>query len=80
MFWIKELFSHFDGLVFSGVVELVKPNADIFEYLLKEFDLKAKDCMFIDDNAANIKGAESVGIKGYLFDGDADKLREYLGL
>lgn len=78
--WIKDLFSRFDGLVFSGVVELVKPNADIFEYLLKEFDLKAEECMFIDDNAANIKGAESVGIKGYLFDGDAGKLRKYLGL
>ncbi len=78
--WIKELFSHFDGLVFSGVIELVKPNKDIFEYILKTFDLKAEECLFIDDNSENISGAESVGIKGYLFDGNAEKLREFLNL
>jgi len=78
--WIKNLLSKFDGLIFSGVVKLVKPTAEIFEYLLGEFGLNAEESLFIDDNAANIKGAESVGIKGYLFDGDAEKLRKYLGL
>jgi len=78
--WIEELFSLFDGLVFSGVVEMVKPNKEIFEYILRTFDLKGEECLFIDDNSGNIRGAASVGIKGYLFDGDAEKLREFLNL
>ncbi|MBQ2890132.1 MAG: HAD family phosphatase [Clostridia bacterium] len=78
--WIKELFSCFDGLVFSGPVGKVKPDREIFEQLLSEFNLKAEECLFIDDSETNIKGAEKIGIKGYLFDGDAEKLREYLGL
>jgi len=77
--WIKELLDHFDGLVLSGTVGKVKPDREIFEHLLKTFDLKADECLFIDDNAKNIEGAKEVGIEGYLFDGDAKKLRNYLG-
>ena len=78
--WIKELFDCFDGLVMSGTVGKVKPNRDIFEYLLNKFNLKAEECFFIDDNAENIKGAKAVGIEGYLFDGDAEKLKKYLNI
>ncbi len=76
--WIKELLDCFDGLVFSGIVGKVKPGREIFEHLLENFDLKADECLFIDDNAENIEGAKAVGIQGYLFDGSADKLRKYL--
>ena len=58
---------------------MVKPNAEIFEYILKKYSLKAEECVFIDDSEKNIVGCEAVGIKGYLFDGDADKLRKHLG-
>ena len=78
--WIKELFDNFDGVVLSGPIGIVKPNKDIFEYLLEKFNLKADECIFIDDNQNNIDGAELVGIKGYLFDGDALKLRKFLGI
>ena len=36
--------------------------------------------LFVDDNAKNIKGAESCGIKGYLFDGDVARLRAYFAV
>ena len=78
--WIKELLSLFDGLVFSAKINMIKPNKDIFEYLFNTYNLKADECLFIDDYNDNIKGAASIGIKTYLFDGDAQKLREYLGL
>lgn len=78
--WIRKLFDRFDGLVFSGPIGIAKPGREIFEHILKKYDLKAEECLFIDDNADNIRGAESVGIKGYLFDGDADKLRSFLGM
>lgn len=75
---INTLFNMFDGLVFSGPIGLVKPNADIFEHLLNKYSLKADECIFIDDNVANIKGAENVDIYTYLFDGDSNKLSDKL--
>jgi len=78
--WIKDLFSAFDGLVFSGPIGLVKPDKKIFEYLLNQFDLKAEEGLFIDDAPKNSVGAKKVGICGYLFDGDAERLRRYLDL
>lgn len=78
--WMKELFSTFDGLVVSGVIKLTKPSREIYEYVLDTYDLNAGETVFIDDNAKNIEGCESVGICGYLFDGDADRLRDFLGI
>ena len=40
--------------------------------------VKDGETLFIDDSVINIAGAERYGIKGYLFDGDARKLRKYL--
>lgn len=68
----------FDGLVISGEVKMVKPFGEIYQYLLDTYGLKAEECIFIDDNAANIAAGEAVGIKGYLFDGDVAKLRTHL--
>lgn len=78
--WIRELFSQFDGLVFSGPIGLAKPNRAIFEHLLTRYGLRAEECVFIDDTQKNITACEAVGIRGILFDGDADKLREILGI
>lgn len=76
--WIKKLLDKFDGLVFSGKLGIVKPSREIFEYLLTKYNLCADECIFIDDTEKNIKGAEAAGIKGYLFDGNAERLRKYL--
>lgn len=75
---INELFSLFDGLVFSAPTGLAKPTAEIFEHLLSTYSLDRNETMFIDDSQKNIDGAKAVGITGYLFDGDANKLRQYI--
>lgn len=77
--WIKNLLGKFDGLVLSGTIGKTKPNRDIFEHLLETFNLNANECLFIDDSEINIKGAKNVGIDGYIFDGNAEKLRDFLG-
>ena len=77
--WINELLDGFEGIILSGPIGKIKPNRDIYEYLLKTFNLKAEECLFIDDSKKNIDGAALVGINGYLFDGDAKKLREFIG-
>ena len=75
---IARILSLFDGLVLSGPLHMVKPDARIFEHLLSTYSLRAEECLFIDDSPKNIAGAEAVGIKTYLFDGDAEKLTKHL--
>ena len=69
---------YFDALVISGEIKVAKPDKEIYEYLLSTYNLIPDECIFIDDNPANIAMAESLGIHGYLFDFDVPKLREYL--
>jgi HAD superfamily hydrolase (TIGR01509 family) len=71
----------FDGTFISGEAGVLKPNPEIFTAFLKKFELKASECVFIDDEKHNVAGAESVGIKAVLFDkkksGDAiDQLED----
>jgi len=69
---------YIDGLVISSEVKMSKPSAAIFNYLLDKYGLRAQECLFIDDLRENVTGAEAVGIKGYVFDGEVDKLEKYL--
>ncbi|MBR2545843.1 MAG: HAD family phosphatase [Erysipelotrichaceae bacterium] len=69
---------YFDGTVVSALEKIMKPDVRIYQILLDRYGLKAEECLFIDDVARNIKGAEKAGIRGYLFDGDVDKLRKYM--
>lgn len=67
---------YFDGTLISADVKLVKPCAEIYELLYSTFDLTPSECLFIDDSAANIEGAERTGMPGIVFHGDADELRD----
>ena len=77
---VKEILGLFDGLVFSAKAGFVKPKREIFDYLLKKYCLKTDESIFIDDSIKNVNGSTEVGIEGYLFDGDAVKLRKYLNI
>lgn len=68
----------FDGLVVSAPIQKIKPNADIFEYLLEKFNLKADESLFVDDLTVNVKGAQSCGLHGFVYDGDADRLLKFI--
>jgi len=74
----KELFSLFDGLVFSGPIGKVKPHAEIFQHLLDTYNISAEESIFIDDNLSNVTGADKVGINGYLFDRNLERLQKEL--
>lgn len=68
----------FERCIFSAVCGRVKPTREIFSYLCDTCGILPSETVFIDDNAANIKGAQEFGITGYLFDGDAERLERYL--
>jgi HAD superfamily hydrolase (TIGR01509 family) len=70
----------FDRCVFSAVCGKVKPDPAIFAHLCEECDLLPQESLFVDDNPANVAGAEAFGIAGYLFDGDVARLRAYLDM
>lgn len=68
--WIKEhvpfyedFKNSFDAFYLSHDINLRKPNADIFEFVLNTNNLNAENCIFIDDNADNIETAKHLGIK-----------------
>lgn len=57
-----------DGLVISCRVKMIKPNEDIFGYLLKEYGVNPEEAVFIDDTPANIMTAQKLNIHGILFE------------
>lgn len=57
----------FDGTVVSAHERLIKPDPAIYQVLLQRYGLAAGDCIFIDDSAKNVAGAQAVGMQGVHF-------------
>lgn len=61
--WFYEEFKAcFDKFYLSHEINMRKPDASIFEFVLKENSLKAKECIFIDDTEENTKAAAELGL------------------
>ena len=54
-----------DGKVVSYEIHKIKPNPDIYEYLLDKYSLKPEESVFFDDRPENTKTAEELGIQSY---------------
>ncbi|WP_423603883.1 HAD family hydrolase [Sphingomonas sp. MS122] len=63
------LFDRFRDVVVSGEEKLLKPDARIYNLALTRFGLEPHEAIFIDDNAANVAGAQAVGLRSVLFKG-----------
>jgi 2-haloacid dehalogenase len=57
----------FIDIVVSGEEKVTKPDPRIYRILLERQGLAAEDCVFIDDSAANVRGAADVGYRALLF-------------
>lgn len=60
----SNLFNKVDGYVLSYMEHQVKPHIAIYKTLLKRYNLKEDECLFVDDNKNNIKTANELGIIG----------------
>lgn len=60
-FW-DEFRNCFDGVYFSYEIGTRKPDADIYEYVLHQQNIKAEEALFIDDTVKNTEGAAKLGI------------------
>lgn len=64
--YVKEcynIFSLFDGLVISGKINIIKPEREIFQFLLQKYNLNPEDSVFIDDIKQCIDQAGKLKIK-----------------
>ena len=66
--------SCFDVFYLSQEMHLRKPNADIFEFVLKENNLIANECLFIDDTKENTNTAEDLGFNIWNIDETKDDI------
>ncbi len=55
----------FNRIYLSYKLHMLKPNADIFEYVLQDAGIKAEETLFIDDAMPNCRTAESLGLHTY---------------
>lgn len=55
--------AYFNKAWYSNEIGLRKPGAEIFEFVLREEDLKAEETLFIDDTLINIETAQKMGFK-----------------
>ncbi len=58
--FFEEFKNCFDAFYLSHEINLVKPNQDIFEFVLNENKINADECLFIDDNEDNINTAKKM--------------------
>ena len=57
----------FDGRLVSGEEKMRKPYKEIYELLLKRFNIEAETAVYIDDNERNLKPPREMGIHTILF-------------
>ncbi|MGL1892532.1 MAG: HAD family phosphatase [Spirochaetaceae bacterium] len=56
-FWHK-----FDGIVFSSNVKMVKPEKNIYHYIIDRYKFDTNKTIFIDDTKVNLDVAQDFGI------------------
>jgi len=61
----------FDEVIVSCDLKLLKPEPAIYAACLDKAAAGAGDCLFIDDNPANVEAAQAFGMKALVFTGAA---------
>ena len=74
-----DFFNYFAGKIISADIGMIKPEPEIYDYLLEKYNLEAESTLFIDDSKKNIEAALKKGIRVIHFK-DAANLEEELKL
>jgi len=71
-----------DGAVYSFQVQMIKPEKEIYQMLLKRYNLMPTESVFIDDNLANVEMARELGMYAIHFQtkDETEKELEKLGV
>ncbi|EGQ9573793.1 HAD family phosphatase [Vibrio alginolyticus] len=63
-----EFWPLFDGAIISSEVQLLKPQAEIYQTLLSKYQLNPEETVFLDDMPYNVEGAQAVGMAAIQFE------------
>lgn len=69
-----------DGAVFSFETGFIKPEKEIYHILMDKYALKPEECVFIDDNAANLVYPKEIGWSTIQFVSFAQAQEEFAAL
>jgi HAD superfamily hydrolase (TIGR01509 family) len=62
----KDFSDYFENWYYSCRIGMRKPDAEIFEFVLRENKLQAEETIFIDDSIQHVEGAKLCGIRSLL--------------
>ena len=65
--------SIFDEMFLSFKLGMLKPNDDIYQYVINKLNTKSENIYFFDDNKENVDGAIRNGINAYQVTGETVK-------
>ena len=68
---------HFDVLVWSYQLGIVKPDPEIYRHTLRELGTNPEETLFIDDRRPNVEAARALGIQALEYS-SVEQLREEL--
>ncbi|MBY9005799.1 MAG: HAD-IA family hydrolase [Candidatus Lokiarchaeota archaeon] len=75
-----EIMEYFDELIFSNEVHLIKPDIELYKFIIQKTQCYPQEILLIDDEFKNIESAKKIGIQGILYKNPDDlfkKLREF---
>ena len=67
-----ETMKHFEKVFISSSIGLRKPDADAFEFVVREINAPANRIVFFDDSPHNIEGAHACGLQTVLVTAPSD--------
>lgn len=68
----KSINDYFDGIVTSYQERMCKPNPEIFKRVIDRYSLNPEETLMLDDSAANVAAAESVGLHAKRIEAEGD--------
>src|SRR5262249_25627356 len=71
---------YFDAIVLSHEVGARKPLPAFYEHCLRRASCAPEECVFIDDLAANVAGAQACGLQGIVYRSSDDLRRRLAAL
>lgn len=72
------ILKEFDGIIYSAPLKIVKPNPEIYQYLLDKYNINASESIYIDDMKTNLAGAARFGMQTFHYQNNTKELRDYI--
>ncbi|MEP7284566.1 MAG: HAD family phosphatase [Chloroflexota bacterium] len=70
------IYDAFDAVVISAAIGVMKPDPRPYETIVLALGVISAECIFIDDNLANVEGARACGMTAIHFHADMDLASE----